>query len=93
MSEKTIWKYALEITDAPTFLSVPKDAEILCIQLQNGVPRVWMLCNPDAPPETRAFSCVGTGHPMAAGYKGSYVGTVQMMGGSLVWHFFEGKGR
>lgn len=90
MSEKfhlTIWKYEIEATDRLT-ISIPKGAQFLSVQVQRQNICVWFLVNPKLPPEDRFFSIYGTGHviPMQPG---TYLGTFQLMGGSLVFHLFE----
>lgn len=80
-----IFKYALEVQNEQV-LEMPKDAWILDIQVQYGIPTLWALVDPEAVLTQRKILCVGTGHEVAPGSIG-YLATVQM--GTLVWHFFE----
>jgi hypothetical protein len=73
----------------PLELDLPEGSEVLTLQLQNGVPCLWVLCNDTAQPsETRRFEWFGTGQYLApAEY--AYVGTCQFYEGRLVLHLFE----
>ncbi|MBU0846654.1 hypothetical protein KKH23_05640 [Patescibacteria group bacterium] len=81
---KTIWKYTIPL-EGRFSIGMPVDAEILCLQIQHGEPRIWALVDPDAEIEEREFVLYGTGHPIER--TGSYVGTYQT--GSFVFHVFE----
>lgn len=83
----TIWKYEIEATDRQT-VSIPKDAQFLSIQVQRQSICMWFLVNPKKPPVDRVFTVYGTGHHVPA-VPGKYLGTFQLMGGSLVFHAFE----
>jgi hypothetical protein len=87
MTKQTIWKYPLEITDIQT-LMMPEGAEILSAQMQGDVLCLWALVNQDAPKQRREIEVLGTGNP-APEAKRRYISTVQMRGGTLVWHIFE----
>ncbi len=57
---KTIYKYTLDSQDCT--LQLPKGAEILTVQLQNQIPNLWALVNPNtSESEERHISIVGTG--------------------------------
>ena len=84
---KTIWKYKLEVVDNQ-IIPMPKDAQILTVQTQNGTPNIWALVEPGNIIENRAFVIRGTGHEFGLiDYK--YIGTFQISGGQLVFHLFE----
>lgn len=88
MHTKTIWKY----TFPPGYsagIEMPAGAEILCVQVQHGVPVMWALVDPKAPRHLRRFEIVGTGWDTETIRATDYVGTYQMAGGDLVWHVFE----
>jgi len=99
----TIWKFPLAPADVIE-VEMPEGAVILAVQTQQEVPCLWAIVDPDAPLEKRTILMMGTGHPRAefdgkltritpeARWKvvdSGYIGTVQMMGGELVFHFFE----
>lgn len=86
--KKTIWKFELETTD-DIKLSMPKAAQILSLQTQNGVPCIWAMVNPANEKEERTFRIYGTGHPIDAEKEQRFVGTYQLLGGQLVFHVFE----
>lgn len=88
MSQKTIWKYPVPIADN-FILEMPRSADILCVQMHRGRPRLWALVDPSAPTEERTFSVVGTGNPAdhVRHEPEFYIGTFQVE--VLVWHLFE----
>lgn len=87
--EQVIWKFPLKTTDAQK-LSLPKGAEILCVQTQFNEPCLWALVE-EGNTEFRVFETFGTGHPVHCdmGVDRKYIGTYQLDGGSLVFHVFE----
>ncbi len=82
-----IFKYPLDLT-SPNIMGMPVGAEILTVQIQRGDICLWAKVDPDAELEDRQFVVYGTGHTIKAG-NDSYIGTVQMAHGALVWHVFE----
>ena len=88
---KTIWKYELRAAGEQCHI-VPPGAKSLSVQVQKGVPCVWMLVDPDAatdPRNTRRFFIFGTGHPIPDSEDLSFIGTFQLDDGDLVFHLFE----
>ena len=81
---KQIWKYKLE-----NIIEMPKGAEILTVQIQNGKSFdtcIWAKVTPDNELEKRRFVVIGTGHSFDdTNYK--YIGTYQ--DSPFVWHLFE----
>ena len=84
---KTIYKYGFDIEDSFT-IALPRGAEILCVQTQNGGPQLWALVDPAELKESRCFELYGTGHPYREGEQ-KYIGTFQLLHGDLVFHLFE----
>jgi hypothetical protein len=84
---KRVFKYSLAFEDI-NILEMPVGAEILCAQTQRDTPCIWALVDPFAPRTKRRFRVAGTGHPIEDAIK-AYIGTVQIDGGSLVFHVFE----
>lgn len=70
---------------------MPKGAEILTVQTQNGIPCIWALVDIEAEKEPRVFDIFGTGHPVTfdMGVERKYINTFQLKGGALVFHLFE----
>jgi hypothetical protein len=86
--KKTIWKY--ELTPGKLSIEMPKDAEILSVQMQNDIPCVWALVNPENKVKEKVIEIFGTGHEMHCdGISRKFIGTFQMHGGLLVFHLFE----
>lgn len=87
MDAPRIWKYEVPVGDEIR-LHMPRGAQILTVQMQGSTPCIW--AKVDAAPEHsqvwRVFRWRGTGHD--ADNTDNYVGTVQMMGGGLVFHLF-----
>ena len=83
---KTIFKYPLVTRDEMS-LNMPIGAEILTVQLQDGVPCMWTRVDPSRCQETRIFHIHGTGNPIPNSDREIYIGTWQK--GSFVWHLFE----
>lgn len=86
----TIWKYTIP-PDHKFILSLPWNAEVLCVQVQHDIPYIWALVNPDSPKQDRLFLSLSTGQRLSHTDPASlrYVGTFQLRGGSLVFHLFE----
>lgn len=84
---KTIWKVPIQISDEQQ-IAIPKDSEILCVQVQYGTPCLWFLCDPQEPNHVKTIRVFGTGHPVVEKLVGRYIGTFQQP--PFVWHVFEG---
>ena len=87
---KTIWKFPIEIIDVTT-LAMPVGAQILCVQAQHNIIQLWALCDASAQKERRKFRVFCTGHQVPTDL-GHYIGTVQINGGTFVFHVFEATG-
>jgi hypothetical protein len=87
---KTIYKYPIQ--DGFTVLELPKDAEILTVQTQEGKVFVWVLLNTEQPKVKWKFIIKATGENIEEDLsKANYIGTFQhnrLGGGFLVWHLF-----
>jgi len=84
--KKVIYKFPIVDITIDNYLSLPKGASILTIQLQGVTPMMWMLVDPDAKIEQRRFRVVGTGHQTIEDNM-VYIGTWQ--DAPYVWHLFE----
>ena len=83
---KQIWKY--RITPYYTSIGMPKGAEVLTVQTQNGCPCMWAMVDSDQRIEVRTFQAYGTGHALPdTPTEKKYIGTFQM--DVLVFHLFE----
>jgi hypothetical protein len=86
---QVIYKYLANIGDT-TLLMLPQEAKILTVQKQGTQICFWVLqCAGQAPTQIRKILKIGTGHPFDDTKQYEYIGTVQKLEGSLVWHYFE----
>lgn len=83
-----IWKWPLAVTDVQK-ISVPKGAQILTAQVQGDTLSVWALGDTDVETEERLIRVIGTGNPIPPG-PGKFIATIQLCGGGLVFHIFDG---
>jgi hypothetical protein len=83
----TIHKYPIIIQDCQQ-LHLPDKSKVLTVQMQNGNPFIWILCDPEQPTKPRTFLIYGTGHPIHHIADKHYIGTFQTMDGNSN-HLFE----
>lgn len=83
--KREVWKFMLPTSG---LTRMPKGAQVLAIQTQNGDPQMWALVDIEAPLVERKFAVYGTGRRIGSN-AGQYVGTFQIEGGALVFHVFE----
>ncbi|MDD1553134.1 hypothetical protein FO615_06025 [Riemerella anatipestifer] len=84
---KAVYKYPLFVQGVQ-FVSLPKGAEILCVQEQNGKPCLWALVNPEAEKEEVKLITSGTGEVFNTKNL-KYIGTYQLLEGNFVGHLFK----
>ena len=82
-----ILKFTLNNLDLQT-IDVPAGAELMTVQMQEGQPRLWALCDENAPVRPRRIAMYGTGHPINK-HPGIYIATFQVDCGALVFHAFD----
>jgi hypothetical protein len=83
----TIWKYPLP--SKPRFtIAIPRGAEYLTVQVQNGTTQLWALVDPDALKVPHTFRLMATGDESLT-HPGQYIGTFQMEGGAIILHLFK----
>lgn len=84
-----VFKYPVPVADLFE-LEMPKDAQILTVQIQGEDIQMWALVDPESPTELRQFRLAGTGHSISVKHTVKrYIGTFQIRGGRLVFHLFE----
>lgn len=86
-----IYKYEIQTGTGQGPIKMPKGAEILCVQMQNGRPHIWAKVDADSPIlEDKTLVTYATGESMLvlANRHHMYVGTYQTSGG-FVYHLFE----
>ena len=84
---RTIWKFGLTFKDSQSF-EMPRDAEILCVGLQDECINIWAEVVPERHRQMRHFEIRGTGHSIDPSMEKKYLGTVFLKNG-LVFHVFE----
>jgi hypothetical protein len=84
---KSIFKYPIQIMDVQK-VTMPFESKILCAQMQRDQLCLWAEVAPDSPLHPRTIEIFGTGHAMDDSSR-IYIGTVQMIGGGLIWHVYE----
>ena len=90
MSE--IWKFRLDPNNSP--VDVPEGAKVLSAGVQGDDDIfIWAEVETTKPTEVRHFEVYGTGHTIAdpVNTTRTFIDTVQMYGGSLIFHVFERK--
>lgn len=87
---RRIFKYPLKAQDSQE-VELPYGAQILSVQAQRDDVYVWALVDPIAPTYLQTFYVIGTGNPIPDSFcLATHLGTVQLLGGSLVFHIFLG---
>lgn len=88
--KRTIWKYSIEEEVNEVFeIEMPVNAEILCCQLQHGVPCIWALVRPSDETTKRRFVWYETGKPINECQTLKNIATIQLIDGHYVVHLFE----
>ena len=86
-----IWKFQLKVTDLQE-VEMPKGAQVMSVQEQNGALCLWAAVDSEQPKENRVIEIIGTGNPIPTTTTDRhFIGTAQMQKGALVWHVFERK--
>jgi hypothetical protein len=83
MGTRQVWKFPL----IDKGVVMPVGSQLLCVQMQNGIPCIWAIVDPEAPKEKVNIRVYGTGHEIPEDAGLGYLGTVQ--DGPFVWHFFN----
>lgn len=84
----SVFKYPVAWGDLVR-IDMPESAQILSAQTQGPYESlaIWALVDPNAPLIARTFRIAGTGHPIEEAV--TFIDTVQLQDGSLVFHVFE----
>lgn len=94
MSCLKVYKYKLDAVGTQP-VELPVGSKILSVQAQFEQLCLWVLVDPAVNKQTekRVIEIVGTGIPLreldGLPITREFLATVQMRGGSLVWHVFE----
>ena len=84
---RTVWKYDLDISGPLNELAMPKNGIIRFLDMQYGLPKLWVEVYTEDEKAFRLFEWVGTGH--AVPINGKYIGTAVVYNGNLVLHLYE----
>lgn len=84
---KTVFKYSLSLDDIIE-VEVPIGSQLLHVGLQDGRLMLWALVDTAANPCIKRVRCAGTGHKIVEDDL-RFIDTVHMVGGRLIFHFFE----
>lgn len=84
----TIYKYPRNV-EGSQWVQLHRGSRLLCAQTQRDQPYLWAIVDTGEPLVSRRIVMRGTGHQLE-GDEGMYLGTIQMLEGSLVLHVFEG---
>jgi hypothetical protein len=91
---KTIWKFKLADSlynlDDVIEIRAPQRANVISVGIQHGKYVVWAEVYPRRPLTTTKIFVRGTGHPFS-GEENRFLGTLQALDGSLVFHFYTSK--
>lgn len=83
----TIYKYQFDIADSVK-IKMPLNAEILSVQVQNGIPTLWARVDTDNSIAIHTLLIFGTGHEIPIPFtEAIHIGTIQLNG--FVWHIFK----
>lgn len=84
-----IYKFLLPMEDEPV-IQMPAGAKVLSVQVQRGEPFVWALVDANQRKMARHyFFVLGTGNPIDFEVTGTFLGTIQLHGGDLVFHVWD----
>ncbi|AQY22662.1 DUF7352 domain-containing protein [Riemerella anatipestifer] len=86
-THKVVYKYPL-LVQGVQFVSLPKGAEILCVQEQNRKPCLWALVNPLAEKQDVRIITSSTGEVFNTKNL-KYIGTYQLPDNGFVGHLFK----
>jgi hypothetical protein len=91
---RTIWKFVVPRPDNDNCsrIAMPRQAHIRAVQMQNAEMCIWAEVEDLQEKEYRYFYIFGTGHQMPNEPGLTYIGTVQIYDGKLVFHVYERTG-
>lgn len=79
-----VFKYPFDVND-DVIIEMPEKAQVLKVDVQQGVPTLWALVDPEASVIPHHFYMRGTGHPVPDDVE--HVGS--FCHGPFVWHLFQ----
>ncbi len=86
---KVIFKYELRLSLDGSRHFIPRNAEVLCIKEQRGVPTLWAKVDPnETVMDMIIFRPTGAEYPEEEERIEKYIDTILYHGGDLVFHLF-----
>jgi hypothetical protein len=84
---KVIWKFPIAELAPRVSFPMPAGSKPLDVQVQGGVPTIWVELDPQAERTVRDFRIEATGQPFD--HAGAYLATFQIEGGRFVFHVYD----
>lgn len=81
-----VWKFSIGVGTGEQHVQMPTGARVLSVQLQDGMPQLWAVCDPTAAKVLRRIVAMGTGDDGAPA-DAPYIDTLQV--GYAVLHYFD----
>lgn len=89
MPDHRIFKHHINLNLREQMIPMQDGARILSVQMQYGECQLWAVENKEAPRVARRIEVLCTGAIVDDADKLAFIGTVQVDGGSLIFHVFE----
>lgn len=89
MPDFRIFKYTIDLDKRTQLIFPHKGAKILSVQVQRGECQLWALVDASQPEQPRRIEVLPTGAFVERANELAHLATVQIDGGSLVFHLFE----
>lgn len=86
---KTIHKYVISTNVTCNKISMPMGAKIISAHEQHGEVCIWAIVNTELAMEIRNIVVFGTGQQIIKALNLSFIDTVHLNSGDLVFHVFE----
>lgn len=86
---RVVWKFPMPVGFGEVAVDMPVGAEILSVGQQDVGPRIWALCDPEAPREPRLLLVLPTGDRTDMSRAGRFVGTIHGLDGWIWLHVWE----
>jgi len=83
---RTIHKFPIQISGGDFIIPLSGECQVLDVQVQQGVPMMWVELDPDAEKMPTTFAVFPTGGEIDDEWV--HLATFQMHGGELVWHLY-----
>lgn len=85
---ETVYKYKIELQDEQ-IVKLPRGVKILNVDTQDSEIFIWALVDTERDLREIKILIRGTGHEIISCINKKYIGTIQLLGGKLIYHIFE----